>query len=900
VGTSSVLLVATGELALPAGLRAVLADSIEQAIALGEPFDAALVPVALAPPLRAAFPELPVVLLGAPTPEALAVGWVFGAVAQRDEAAGAALQRAAHAGAKARDRQVASDRSARRTALMVESMADGVILTDDKSEVVLVNAAARRMLGIPPEVTITAKYLIDTLGFYPFDLVSRVRSEHEELRWGKKVLHSIVSPVGKQEGVVVVLRDVTDWKELDQRKEEFVSVVSHELRTPLTSIAGALDIVLKEYAGGLSEKQRRYLGMARESCARLNTIVDDLLDVARFERGKLAMQFDPVRLEVLAEECVERFRPAAGSRGVVISLRRHGDARIVGDADRLTQVMHNLLSNAIKFTPEGGEVEVEVFGAQVASSHVGVSVWNNGESIPEEHRERIFEKFEQVSSSATRRVGGTGLGLAISRSIVEGHGGRIWVEETPVGTKFVLTLPGAPDLGRREIEPIAPEETAPTGREVLVVDDDRYAAYLLKGVLMSAGHKVHVALDAEDAMAQARIVRPDLVTVDIDMPGGDGLALLDVLRHDPETRKAALVVISQRTDLAPTLGDVIVTKPLDLERFRESTSRLLTERGRGDAARVLVVDDDPGIRMICREVLENAGLVVREAGSGTAAVAEARRFRPDLILLDVMMPDQDGFQTATQLRAEPGAAMMPVIFVSARGQTADKVRAFKLGAEDYLVKPFDSAELLARVEKALFRRDREIGVSPTTRLPGAGVIEVEIERRLAMSAPFAFCYVDLDNLKAFNDHYGIARADAVIRQTGDLLREAVLRVGGAGDFVGHIAGDDFVLITHPDRLDRIAEHLCGAFDRLVPLYYEKVDRDRGFIEAEDRFGVHRQFAIMSVSLAALTVGPGLRKLGSYAEVAQAAAEAKQLAKALPGTSYVRDGQVMMLPERVTA
>jgi PleD family two-component response regulator len=603
---------------------------------------------------------------------------------------------------------------------------------------------------------------------------------------------------------------------------------------------------------------------------------------------------------------VERFRPAAASRGVVIGFRRLGEARIVGDPDRLTQVMHNLLSNAIKFTPEGGQIEVEVFGAQVASSHVGVSVWNNGEPIPEGDRERIFDKFEQVNSSATRRVGGTGLGLAISRSIVEGHGGRIWVEETPVGTKFVLTLPGAPDLRKREIEPVAADETAVTGREVLVVNDDRYAAYLLKGVLMSAGHRVHVAHDAEDALAQARVVKPDLVTVDVKMPGVDGLALLEILKHDPETRKAAVVVVSGMGDVGRDLppfaaADAVFAKPLDLAKFRETCARLLVERGRGGAAKILVVDDDPGIRMICRDVLENAGFLVREAGSGMAAVADARRFRPDLTLLDVMMPDQDGFQTAAQLRAEPGAAMMPVIFVSARSQTADKVRAFKLGAEDYLVKPFDSAELLARVEKALDRRDREIGVSPTTRLPGAGAIEAEIERRLAAGVPFAFCYVDLDNLKAFNDHYGIARADAVIRQTGDLLREAMSRAGGVGDFVGHIAGDDFVLITQPERLDKIAETLCQSFDRLVPLYYEKVDRDRGYIEAEDRFGVMRQFAIMTVSLAALTVGTGKNRFGSYAEVALAAAEAKQLAKAVTGTSYVRDGETLLpAVQRVSA
>ena len=190
--------------------------------------------------------------------------------------------------------------------------------------------------------------------------------------------------------------------------------------------------------------------------------------------------------------------------------------------------------------------------------------------------------------------------------------------------------------------------------------------------------------------------------------------------------------------------------------------------------------------------------------------------------------------------------------MSARGQTADKVRAFKLGAEDYLVKPFDSAELVARVEKALARRDLELGASPTTRLPGSQAIEAEIDRRLASGGDFAFCYLDLDNLKAFNDYYGYAKADGVILQTGDIVREVVARVGGPGDFIGHIAGDDFVFITTARARRPGLPTVIETFDRLVPLYYNKIDRERGFIETNDRYGVLRRFPIMSVSIACAT------------------------------------------------
>jgi PAS domain S-box-containing protein len=796
----------------------------------------------------------------------------------------------------------------RKMELMVESMADGLIMTDASGEVFLMNPAARRMLGLSdgPEVPITVKYLKEKLGFYPFDLVSRsARSAEplrEELKIGEQFLHSIVSPVldgaGQPVGVVVVLRDITEQRALDRRKEEFVSIVSHELRTPLTSITGALDIVLKQYGTGLNDKQQRYIEMARESCGKLNGIVDDLLDVAKVERGKLSMRMGALDLGALARDAVERFRPAGEQKQLLLHVKAAGEVRIVGDADRLTQVLNNLLSNAIKFTPEGGAVEIEVFATEVSRSWVGLSIWNNGASIDEHDRERVFDKFEQIQSSSTRKVGGTGLGLAISRGIVDAHGGRVWVEGVAEGTRFIAVLPVTPpeESLSTAVEP-RPAAAPPlaAARTVLVVDDDRYTTYLLKGMLLHAGHRVLLAHDSDAALTIAREKRPDLVTVDLRMPVVDGLALVEILKHDPDTRKTPVVVLSlsDARDRAMAVGaDAYLAKPIEIGTLNDAVGRLLAEKGR-PRHKILLVDDDPGIRMICREVLEGHGFLVRESEDGERAVAEARRFRPDLVLVDVMMPAMDGFQLAQRLRGDRETSLTPIIFLSARGQTADKVRAFKLGAEDYLVKPFDSAELVARVEKALARRDLELGASPTTRLPGSMAIEAEIDRRLEGPGDFAFCYLDLDNLKAFNDYYGYAKADGVILQMGDIVREVVARAGGPGDFIGHIAGDDFVFITTADRADRVCATVIETFDRLVPLYYNKVDRERGFIETNDRYGVLRRFPIMSVSIACVTREGRSTRIGSHAQLSQIAAELKLRAKAITGSAYVRDGLVIL-------
>jgi len=262
-----------------------------------------------------------------------------------------------------------------------------------------------------------------------------------------------------------------------------------------------------------------------------------------------------------------------------------------------------------------------------------------------------------------------------------------------------------------------------------------------------------------------------------------------------------------------------------------------------------------------------------------------------MILLDVLMPGIDGYRCAEMLRADPAVGMAPIMFLSARSDTADKVRAFRSGAEDYMVKPFDADELLARVGKALDRQARELGASPTTQLPGADAIQAEIERRLAsVDTDAVACYLDLDNLKAFNDYYGYAKANAVIRQTGDVIRHVVTRSGGTGDFIGHIAGDDFVFITSLDKVDDVCRGICERFDHLIRLYYDPADRTRGYIETKDRFGIQRRFPIMSVSIAAISTA----RARSYAALAELAAVGKRAAKDIAGSSYVRDGQTLLV------
>ncbi len=780
---------------------------------------------------------------------------------------------------------------------MVEAMSDGVVLTDEKNEIVVINPAAKSLLqlGDGPD-HVTMRVLEEKLGFAPFEMVrgweySGQKVYREEIKLFDRQVQLTVSPVqakGVLRGVLLALRDVSEQRRLEQRKDEFVSMVSHELRTPLTSVTGALDLVLNHITGDINDRQRRYLEMARESTDRLNAMVDDLLDLSKFARGRMKMSFEITHLDELTRRCVEKYGAAFAERKLSVDFdcAEGSDYKVLVDPNRITQVLNNLLTNAVKFTPQGGRVKVSLNAAEGIDGFAAISVWNSGEPIAEADLERIFDRFEQARSERTKNIAGTGLGLSICRSIIEGHGGRVWAEPCPDGARFVVVLPVQPSveaINPTEKEPEAqPKESRGT---VLIVEDQVELAWMMKSTLLQRNFRVVLAANGEEALALARKHRPSIITLDMRLPDMSGLELAEIFRHDPDTRDARVLVISgyDERDKALRAGaSGYLKKPLEAAKLIAAVEGLSSAPAR--RGRVLVVDDDPQICAICVEVLGNMGFDAVAAKDVATARRSVADVRPDLLLLDVMLPDGDGFSFFEELKAERASSPLPVVFVSAKSETSAKVRALKLGGDDYLTKPFDALELGARVESVLRRRNAEASASPTTRLPGPSSIEREVQRRLHERKPFAFAYLDLDNLKAYNDYYGFAKADGVVRQTGDLLREIFAKDGRPGDFLGHVAGDDFVFITAPETVDVICRKVIESFDRIIPLYYDKADRERGYIEAEDRFGEKRRFPIMSVSVVAVLADG---KTADHAELARQAADLKKKAKAVHGSVYLR-------------
>lgn len=299
--------------------------------------------------------------------------------------------------------------------------------------------------------------------------------------------------------------------------------------------------------------------------------------------------------------------------------------------------------------------------------------------------------------------------------------------------------------------------------------------------------------------------------------------------------------------------------------------------------RVLVADDDPDILTVVKINLELDGFEVDTAVDGEEAMAKATSTPPNVIILDIMMPRMDGLTALHRLRSQAGTANIPIILLTARGLPEDRVRGLELGADDYITKPFDITELAARVRAVLRRTQAARDLSPLTGLPGNFKITAEIEDCIREERSFALVHGDLDNFKAFNDHYGFMRGDEVIRFCASSFTEAAESLGMAGAFVGHIGGDDFVAIIPPEMSELFAKEVIERFDDGILDLYDTADALRGYIEVIDRRGERYAFPVVSLSLGVASTD--VREIGTQWEASAIAVEMKEFAKKQQGSTY---------------
>jgi PAS domain S-box-containing protein len=613
-----------------------------------------------------------------------------------------------------------------RTRALVDASNDAIMMLDSGGTATMINRRAKYFFGLaerdvigrsPAQLRAMFQLIFEDSATFDAWLAPLLTSSDERavlelkvLRAEPRLLQCFTAPVLDSQdrllGRMLVFRDITREREVEQMKTDFVSIVSHELRTPLTSIRGALQLVLGRTASStaavatpsastLSPRTRELLDISLKNSERLIRLINDILDISKIEQGSIQLRRVALDPADLCHAAMQEVLVFAEGRDISIDLRAEPElAPISADRDRALQVLANLLSNAIKFSEPGQRIELS---ARLEAGAVAFAVRDFGRGIAPEDHQRIFDKFHQIDSSLTRDVGGTGLGLAICKALVEEHGGKIWIESIlGKGATFAFTLPLA--TSETAVTTLHSTSDQPT---VLVVDDSAPMRELIGSLLEQAGYLVAEAASGASALQLARLLQPQLITLDVMLPDLDGFDVIQVLRNDPLTRDLPVLFVSATSESARALalgGNAFITKPFTNDELISQIRSLLAPRQR----RVLVVDDDHHVRPTLARLLQRGGFQVFEAADGRAGLELIDHNPPDLVLLDIRMPDIDGYEVLRRLKLNPLHQHIPVVILTASdmGESAQQ-RALALGAVRYLEKPIASGDLLAEIERIL-------------------------------------------------------------------------------------------------------------------------------------------------------------------------------------------------------
>jgi PAS domain S-box-containing protein len=599
----------------------------------------------------------------------------------------AAILNARTLAARRRALERLQDTTARQRAIL-DSASDGIITLNPSGSVETANTAAEAMFGyrtseiLRRDVGLLFEIAPDRGGQESFLQRLQSRSEnnaaYSEEFWalrrdgGQFPTEVSLSPMDLADGrhFVAVVRDITERKQVEQMKSEFVSIVSHELRTPLTSIAGSLGLLAGGAAGALPDRAGRLIDIAHSNSERLVRLINDILDIEKIESGKMEFDIKPILLQPLLRQAVQANQGYAESFGVRLVLEAgEENAKILADSDRLIQVVTNLISNAVKFSPEGAAVRIST---HALDRRYRITVRDEGAGIPEEFQSRIFGKFQQADSSDTRQKGGTGLGLSIVKEIVTRLRGSVSFQTAEgQGTAFNVDLPCS-------------SEAVPAIRvtpAILICDPDEASARLIEYSLRQAGFACECVSSAAELKACLDRQRYSALILDLVLPDGDGIGLIRSLRSDPHHAAMPVIVVSaeglmEEGEVSQALSIVDwLQKPLPLDRLVARVQEVLEKHWSGQP-RILHVDDDPDVLNIVATAFEERALIRSVPGLETARAALGQE-QFDLVILDLGLADGSGLELLPDLN-KAGGEPIPVVIFSA--QDADPTLARKVDA----------------------------------------------------------------------------------------------------------------------------------------------------------------------------------------------------------------------------
>jgi len=519
-------------------------------------------------------------------------------------------------------------------------------------------------------------------------------------------------------------------KHLDTLKDEFISTVSHELRTPLTSIRGALGLLSAGVLGKVDDKALNLLRIASTNTDRLVRLINDILDLERMDSGRAPLHLRRCYLNEIVQQAADTMRSMAEGSEIKFDLVQDPNAEAIsfdGDPDRMQQVLVNLLSNAIKFSPRGSTIRA-VGGYD--GDNLILRIEDAGRGVPADKLETIFDRFQQVEASDSRQKGGTGLGLAICRSILAQHGGAIWAERNDnngssrAGTTFILRIPRL--VAASEVTPLPLD---PQGA-ILVVDDDAGVRQIVAEQLRRHGYTVLETDRGEQAVTIAERQRVEAILLDLYMPGLTGWQTIERLKQNPATANIPIVVLSvlspavNTSDTPQLLGTAQgwVQKP-----FNESL--LLAELGRvlhsgSGPGRILLVEDDEDLANVVLSSFEiekhrgkpTGGIGIHHVTNAADAKLSCVSDPPDILILDLTLPDGSGFALVDWLRQQPSLRTLPLVVYSGREVTAPEMEQLRLGPTQFLTKARVQPQDVEELVLAMMRHLRNPALETRTRV----------------------------------------------------------------------------------------------------------------------------------------------------------------------------------------
>jgi signal transduction histidine kinase/DNA-binding response OmpR family regulator/CHASE3 domain sensor protein len=559
---------------------------------------------------------------------------------------------------------------------LLDASVDGIRLVDLEGRTLLANSVNEHLtsdvFGLPADATVQERSAIAERMSDPTSFMATLQAiaddpecatqDDFELADVGRAFQRHTGPVrdsaGELIGRIIVLREITAEREAARLKSELVATVSHELRTPLTGVLGFAELLMQE--GLDDDTRRRYVQTIHGEARRLTALVDDFLDVQKIEAGRFTLALESFELSQLLQHQVELFS-AQSSRHRLEFNAPDEPLAMVGDRNRIGQVIANLLSNAIKYSPAGGVVTIT---AEPRDGFAHVLVSDSGLGIPASQQAHVFTRFFRSDSSDTREIGGTGLGLALCHEIVTAHGGQIGFESTEsAGSSFWFELPNAWRAS-----------AADNRARVLVIEDDPALATVLAECLALDGLEVESAFTGEAGLERAIARPPAVVCLDIHLPGKlDGWQVLARLRVNAATARVPVIVCTAEKgrSTAATLGATdFIAKPFTGDELREAVARQLS----ADRSSVLVVDDDAVLRRLVVETLARDGGELREAADGVEAMAMIEARQPDVLVLDLMMPRLDGFSVLERLLERADTRQIPVVVLTGHALTGAERR----------------------------------------------------------------------------------------------------------------------------------------------------------------------------------------------------------------------------------